>query len=214
MSYYYSHVLAQAIESVLAQTRKPDFIHVVDDSADPEENLKVIDICRKYGVPAHIRTQNMGIVDNFNDALFNIVNTEKVMMLGADNWLRPDALECMDTDADIVSCDIQLFGTEAPVFADKLQKEGQDITQKNGVFLWKFHRGNINSSNYIHGSALYRADVARSAGGYTGIVGAKRPNEDYVMWKDMINSGATHKHITKPLLIYRRHKDNFLSYDD
>ena len=114
MSYKYGHLVAQAIESVLSQTKRPDRIIVVDDG------IGDCSFVSKYPVDLIERKQNLGIVENFNQTL-NEVNTDKVLFLGADNWLRPDALELMDNcQADIVSTDIALFGTEADSFAEKV----------------------------------------------------------------------------------------------
>lgn len=134
VSYGYAHLAAQAIESVLSQTRKPDRILVVDDGKHDG-----IDRMERYPVELLIREKNLGIVENFQDILMNYTDSDKVLFLGADNWLRPDALELMEKEnADIVSSDIALFGTEAETFAKPLLTEWKD-----GHLIWRFREGNI-----------------------------------------------------------------------
>lgn len=198
MSYKYGHLVAQAIESVLSQTKRPDRIIVVDDG------IGDCSFVSKYPVDLIERKQNLGIVENFNQTL-NEVKTDKVLFLGADNWLRPDALELMDNcQADIVSTDIALFGTEADSFAEKVGSSEKE----QGYRIWRFKQGDINNGNYIHGSSLYNVELAKSVGGYKPS-GHTNSEEDWMLWKAMLNSGATHTHVSEPLLYYRRHKDNF-----
>lgn len=198
MSYKYGHLVAQAIESVLSQTKRPDRIIVVDDG------IGDCSFVSKYPVDLIERPQNLGIVENFNQTL-NEVDTEKVLFLGADNWLRPDALELIDNcQADIVSTDIALFGTEADSFAEKVGSSEKE----QGYRIWRFKQGDINNGNYIHGSSLYNVELAKSVGGYKPS-GHTNSEEDWMLWKAMLNSGATHTHVSEPLLYYRRHKDNF-----
>ena len=208
MSYRYGHLVAQAIESVLSQTLLPSAIVIVDDGIGD-----VAPVARKYltsfrhlGIQARIisRKKNLGIVDNFNDILINEVRTPRVMFLGADNYLRPDALELMSAvDADIVSSDIALFGTEVEKFAAHVR--ATEVAQ--GYRIWRFVKADIEVTNYIHGSSLYNAELAKKFG--------YRPSghfytaEDWMLFREMLRAGATHAHVAEPLLFYRRHALNY-----
>ena len=199
-NYKYKHLLSQCIDSVISQTRKPDRILVIDDNSED-----ISDVCNKYGVEYIIRKDNLGTVENFRQA-FNEVTTDKVMFLGADNWLRLDALELMDKeDADIVSSDISLCGTELDTFRQALNTE-----YKDGYHIWRFKEGNIEKGNYIHGSSLYNVEIAKKVGGYERNKDSKNTEEDWMLWRKMLRAGAKHKHIKEPLLYYRRHEDNFI----
>lgn len=199
VSYKYGHLVAQAIDSVLSQTKKPDDIVVIDDGAHDG----VDKVAEMYGVRSIIRPKNLGIVANFNDILYNVVTTERVLMLGADNWLRPDTLELLSVhQEDIVSYNIFLCGQQSKEFADVVGAEPY-----NGYYFWKFRQGNIQQGNFIHGSALYNACLAREVGGYKES-GGKNTEEDWVLWQRMINRGATIRLLDEPLLYYRRHKQN------
>lgn len=197
MSYRYAHLASQAIESVLCQTRRPDRILLVDDGAhDGIDKIGAL-----YNIETIVRPDNLGIVENFNQTL-NLVTTEKVMFLGADNWLRQDALEKMVTDADITSSDIVLFGTESSEFAETVGANKEDYQ-----YIWRFKQGDINQGNYIHGSSVYNVKLAKKFG-YERSNNLKS-EEDWMLWRKMLNNGATHKHINEPLLFYRRHKQNY-----
>lgn len=201
-SYKYAHLAANCIESVLCQTVKPQKILVVDDAGGDNVSA-VADI---YGIECLTREENMGTVANFQDVLMNHVTTPKVMFLGADNWLRDDCLErIINVDADIVSTDLLITGEKRDVFANR-------VGAKDSLFgyrVWQFQKGEIDRANYIHGSSLYNADLAKSVGGYE-----RGPNqnteEDWMLWKKMLNAKATHIHVPEPLIYYRRHRNNFI----
>ena len=196
VSYHYAHLLAQAIESVICQTLKPDRVLVVDDGAHDGVDI----VCKEYpGVEPLIREKNLGRISNFADIL-NRVNTDKNVMLGADNWFHPQALERMTgEDADIVSTDICLVGEGAESFGKNVGAVFSD-----GYWIWKFPaKGDIRKMNFIHGSSMYNTKIAQRFGYSRG------PDEDWELWRDMLlDAGATHKHVPASLLYYRRHHRN------
>lgn len=181
MSYKYGHLAAQAVESVIAQTKKPDKIKLYDDGVGDCEHLRKL----YPEVQVVKRHRNLGVVDNFNEALKK-VDTGRVLFLGADNWLHPEALELMSREeADIVSCDAYMVG------------EG------------KYRRWTLHYQP--HGSALYDVGKALLAGGYqhSGRVNAE---EDSVLFGKMMTEGASFHRVDKPLLYYRRHRANFIRH--
>ncbi len=118
-------------------------------------------------------------------------------MLGADNWLHPLAIERMSqANVDIASSDIVLFGEQVDEF-----RTGLPTTYKDGFYIW-----NVGG---IHGSSLFNTELAKSVGGYKRNEKSIKSEEDKMLFDAMLNAGATHKHITEPLLFYRRHKHNF-----
>lgn len=220
-SYYYAPFVAQALDSVVSQTRMPDKIFVVDDaSADGAiETALAFKRYYKHIIECVQRNVNMGIVNNFDDMLRNKVKTDKVMFMGADNWLRPDALEKMEAaNADIVSSDVYLVGHRGAELVRKRQKIRKRVYQKDGYYVLTYDAegGNINRRNYIHGSSLYNVSMAQQFGydyfrNKDGtIFDETRPLEDWQLWKNMLGAGAKHVHIPEPLLYYRRHHFNFL----
>ncbi len=206
-SYNYAHLLAHSIESVLCQTRKADKIYVIDDGAKDGVE-KVLEKYKEFNIIPILREKNLGIVDNFQDVLEKL-DTSHAMMLGADNYIHPKTLETLQKfNEDIVSYDIILFGTEAKSFSKKVNT----CKEVNGYILWQFSKEDINIRNYIHGSSLYNVAMAKKFG-YKKNPKSRLSEEDYMLWKAMILEGnATHRHIKKPFLYYRRHKNNFQKY--
>lgn len=199
-SYKYGHLVSHAIESVLSQTKKPDKILVVDDGIG---DVKVH--ADRYGLECIERVKNMGVVANFQDILMNHIKTEKVMFLGADNWLRQDALELMtDSDADIVSSDMALTGENYYEYG-RVRGCSEVV---DGYLIWRLGHGDITKGNYIHGSSVYNVDLAKKVGGYSRGHGTNA-EEDWQLWRKMLAAKATHEHIPDYLLFYRRHKANF-----
>jgi len=181
-SYKYGDLVSQAIESVLWQTQPPDEILVVDDGIGDCKHVKT-----KYPEVRFIQNEhNLGVVDNFNNILNNLVKTDRVLFLGADNYLHPEALELMNKkEEDIVSCDAWIVG------------EG------------KYRRWTLHYQP--HGSALYNVDFAQSVGGYQHS-GHENAEEDSELFKKMFEAGATFTRVDKPLLYYRRHRANYIRH--
>ena len=201
-SHNYGHLAAHAIESVLAQTRKADHILFVDDGVGDCAHLPAL----YPQVEFVLREKNLGVVDNFNDMLTR-VQTDRVMFLGADNWLREDTLEKLDDQkADIVSYDWHIVGEGAQEFK-RLLSHNQLQPSKYGD-LYTFIPGDITKGNYIHGSSLYNVEIAKVAGGYERNPHSKNTEEDWMLFKKMIFQGAFHAHVPEPMLFYRRHNRN------
>lgn len=196
-SYKYGHLAAHAIDSVLSQTRSPERILFVDDGVGDCEHLPSL----YPEVEFVLRDDNLGTVANFNDMLQRVEG--RVLFLGADNWLRQDTLETLSQhNADIVSYDIAITGTEGYQFANSRARSYRD-----GYPIWQFSPKNIEVENYIHGSSLYNADMAKQYGYRHS--GKANSEEDHMLFREMLRNGAAHTHVSEPLLYYRRHRENF-----
>lgn len=177
-SFGYGHLAAHAIESVLAQTRKPDQVLFVDDGKGDCGNLPGL----YPEVEFLLRPVNYGVVANFNDILFNHVRTDRVMFIGADNWLDRLALESLEvSDADVVSYGWRLEGDCADAFPT-------------------VHRP-------LHGSSLYDARKAKLCGGYSRSDN-EHAEEDSMLFRRMRKDGCSFRHLPVELLHYRRHRTN------
>lgn len=200
VSYRYGHLVAQAIESVLCQTEPATVIQVFDDGVGDCRHVEKL-----YPEVNFIeRPNNLGVVGSFQDAL-NHTHTERCMMLGADNWLRGDALAALTKfEQDIVSYDITLFGTDSQEFGKAVGAKGPML----GHPVWRFRRGDITKGNYIHGSAIFNVEMAKRFGYKAS--GREHTEEDWMLWQAMLTEGgATHHHHPEPFLYYRRHRQNF-----
>jgi glycosyltransferase involved in cell wall biosynthesis len=198
-SYGYGHLAAHAIESALSQSLLFDKIYVVDDGARDCSHLLAI----YPEVEFILRENNLGIVANFQDMLKR-VETEFVMFLGADNWLRSDALFMLSQyKQDIITYDIMVTGELKNEIA-KLYP--QSTHQYNGDIKW-------SRKDQHHGSILYKVSKAKEVGGYEkhrpdGV----RTDEDNALWDKMLKAGATIKYVNSEFLYYRRHRENFNKY--
>lgn len=203
-SYKYGHLAAHCIETILAQTRPFDKIWFVDDGIWDCKHIEEM-----YGdrLDFHENLTNLGIVENFNNAL-NRVDTDYVMFIGADNWLRSDALELLvdsfkeDFTPDIVTYDIMVTGELKYEIYIPYQL---DMLPTWGDFYW-------NRRGRHHGSMLYRVDLAKQVGGYENNKTSTRTDEDMNLWDKMVKANAKIKSVNKALLYYRRHKENFNKY--
>jgi glycosyltransferase involved in cell wall biosynthesis len=203
-SYKYGHLSAHCVESVLAQTDKFDKIWFVDDAVGDCWHIQDL-----YGDRLQFiqNPENLGIVDNFNQML-NIVDTDYVMFLGADNWLRSDALYYLKStfkqnplNLDILTYDIVVTGE----LRDEIYKFYSNFMQKqNGDYIW--YRMNSH-----HGSMMYKVSLAKQVGGYAHNNG-ERTDEDQNLWDKMIKANAIVGYLNQALLYYRRHKENFNKY--
>jgi len=196
-SYRYGHLAAHCIESLLSQTKAPDKILFVDDGAGDCTHLPAV-----YPEVEYIlREDNLGVVDNFQDMLMR-VQTEYTMFLGADNWLRSDAVEKLLEhnhlrDADIVTYEIMVTGEFK-------------MGHPDAMFLDAIEDGDVRwRRNGHHGSIMYRTSIGQAAG-YAAKAGHENTCEDWELWDRMLASGATVVHLNEPLLYYRRHRENFI----
>lgn len=193
-SYRYGHLAAHAIESVLEQTYPAHTIWFVDDGAGDCTHL-----AQHYPeVKFVLRDQNLGIVKNFQDMLSK-VTTERVMFLGADNWLRPDTLEMLSQKTeDVVTYNIMVVGDRKREILSRHGGEARGWVQ--GGIYWDRSGGH-------HGSMLYNTELAKKVGGYESPAG--RTVEDLVLYNKMLGAGGTRSHVPEAFLYYRRHRDNF-----
>jgi glycosyltransferase involved in cell wall biosynthesis len=191
------------LKAVLSQEKPFDKIWFVDDGVGDCSHLKWI----YPQIEFIFRDSNLGVVDNFNNMLSR-VDTDYVMFLGADNWLRSDALNQLkyrieqEEYIDILVYDIIVTG--------ELKDEIRSIYHasmypKDGDFYWTRDGGH-------HGSMLYRTELAKKVGGYANNKSSSRTDEDLNLWDKMRSAGAKVRHINESLLYYRRHKENFNKY--
>lgn len=201
-SYRYGHLAAHAIESILSQTKKFDKIWFVDDAVGDCSHLPKLYPSINYV----LRERNLGTVDNFNEML-QMVDTDYVMFLGADNWLRSDALELLSNRVQAHTPDIVVYDI---VVTGELKSEiyriyGPSMYDSHGDLYWNRMGGH-------HGSMLYNVKLAKSVGGYAHNRSSNRTDEDEYLWNRMRSAGGRVNHLNQGLLYYRRHKENFNKY--
>jgi glycosyltransferase involved in cell wall biosynthesis len=208
MSYRYGHLTAHCVDSILCQSRPFDVVRVFDDGVGD-----CMHIAKLYPEVELIqRNTNFGVTANFEDALAS-TETDYVIFLGADNWLRADALELLTTalPSDIVCYHIALTGTERERFA---RSRDADAIHE-GLRIWKFPESvtvaQMRKGNRVHGSSLYRVAAGKAAG-YRHMGPVENPQEDWGLFTQMLQNGARYSLVPHPLLYYRRHRENFIDY--
>lgn len=197
-SYKYGHLAAHCVESMLSQTTPPKRILFVDDGGLDCSHLPNLYPDIEYV----LRHKNLGIVDNFQDILSQI-NTEYVLFIGADNWLRSDAIELLsNASTDIVTYDIIVTGELKEEILDRVPGEAQPY---QGDLYW-------DRQEQHHGSMMYRTVFGQKIGYKKRYEDGVHPQEDWNLWDKMLEQGATVTSLKEGLLFYRRHRENFLKY--
>ena len=197
-SYRYGHLAAHCIESLLSQTIKPTRILFVDDGGFDCNHLPNLYPEIEY----LLRQENLGVVENFQDILSKI-STEYVLFIGADNWLRSDAIERLsNASTDIVTYDIVVTGELKEEILTRVPGEAQPY---QGDLYW-------DRQEQHHGSMMYRTAFGQKIGYKKRFEDGAHPQEDWNLWDKMIEQGATVASLKEGLLFYRRHRENFLKY--
>jgi len=197
-SYRYGHLAAHCIESLLSQTTSPTRILFVDDGGLDCNHLPSLYPEIEY----ILRHKNLGVVDNFQDILSQI-NTEYVLFIGADNWLRSDAIELLSkASADIVTYDIVVTGE---LKEEILVRVPGETLSYQGDLYW-------DRQDQHHGSMMYRTSFGQKIGYKKRYEDGAHPQEDWNLWDKMIEQDATVASLKEGLLFYRRHRENFLKY--
>lgn len=185
----YEEYVAEAINSVLAQTLKPQRIIVIDDGSTDNSR----GIVRKYkdkGVEL-VEKPNGGVVSTKNLGI-KLSTTSWTVFLDADDILEPDYLEMVykrsaSGNFDIVYTDMKYFGAK-----DEVLKAGS----------YNFNRF-IGTGNFVHNSALISTHLLKQVGGYKNVM--KGGYEDWELYITLAEAGASFGYVAKPLLRYRQH---------
>lgn len=185
--YEQAEFMLEAIESVLAQKKKPhEIIIVIDGSTD--NSLEYAKSYEKQGMRI-ISQVNKGLSSARNTGIMN-TSSDYILFLDADDMLLDNALEIiMDiaekTDADVIAPSFRCFGT----------RQGDVILQPR-IIIQDFKGG--NRIGYF--SAIKRS-VLLEVGGYSPRMAEGW--EDYHLWFDIFKRG--HSLITLPeiLVLYR-----------
>ena len=197
-SYRYGHLAAHCIESLLSQTKPPTKILFVDDGGLDCTHLPDLYPSIDYT----LRPDNLGVVINFQDMLSK-VDTEYVLFIGADNWLRSDTIELLsNASADIVTYDIVVTGELKDEILTRVP--GQTLPYQGDLY-W-------DRQEQHHGSMMYRTAFGQKIGYKKKDVDGVHPQEDWNLWDKMLEQGATVASLKEGLLFYRRHRENFLKY--
>ena len=198
-SYKYGHLAAHCIESLLSQSEKPERILFVDDCAGDCAHI------HKYypEIEYYENPENYGTVKNFQNMLEKI-ETEYCMFIGADNWLRSDAIELVSKIIDLKSPDIVTYDMilTGSLKEKRVSHHREELKRYQGDYYW-------TKNNSHHGSMVYQVNLAKQVGGYTKIKhNFVHTCEDWSLWNKMTAAGAKVSYINEALLYYRHHREN------
>lgn len=197
--------LSETVESVLSQSFADfEFIIIDDGSGDntrdiisrhAEEDARIVPIFKK----------NTGLPDSLNTGLRQAKGTW-VARIDADDLCEPTRLE---EQVEVVRRmpDVVLVGANYR----EIDEEGRELRvstypEDHATLLMHLER---LMRFFPHSSAFYRADLARSVGGYNPRI---RKAEDWRLWLALAMLGRVHC-IQKPLVSIRTHADQ-ISFTD
>ena len=184
--------VAEAIRSVLAQTKPADEIVVVDDGST-DDSARII---ATFGQAVRvIRQPNAGRAAAMNRALAE-TNCELIAIIDADDLWRPELLErnvavLIDHDAVMAYC----LGTLCDQTGNLLDRQ-YGIPMTGDVT-----RCMLTDNHVFGGGPVLRRQVALDAGGYDGRFW---PCDDYHLWLRMAARGKI-VYQPQPLALYRMH---------
>lgn len=185
--YQQGRFLAEAIESVRAQTRPADEIVVVDDGCTDETPAVVAAhqplVVVRHDVPqGPAATFNAGVAASSGDL---------VLALDADDALSPRYLELTEQairgGADLAYGAVERFGSE------------QSFTPAR-----PFDPDELGVENFVHIATLFRRPVFDVTGGFRSDLD-HLSLEDWEFWVNAVEHGATGQAVDGCWLRYRRH---------
>jgi len=188
--------LARALESIAEQTRPPDEVVLVEDGplGDAHHDVIAAAVRRLPPVVRELLPVNRGAGAANQVGLLRCTGTW-VLKADGDDVSLPHRLErqlahVAESGAGVVGSAMWEFrGAEGDVVSVRTPPLGHDDIVRR--MRWN------NPMN--HPTTLYRADLARAAGGY----GDLRYMQDYDLFARMLSRGARFANLAEPLVLFR-----------
>jgi glycosyltransferase involved in cell wall biosynthesis len=202
--YNYGRFLAQALDSLVAQSMSDWEAIVIDDASTDETSEVLTCYLRDPRLRAVVHSWRIGNIASYNEGLA-MARGELVGILSADDYLlRHDALERQVAVAD-ASPDVGLVYS-----AHSVVQAGSPVRHvvprpEDGVRAGTDEFRQLMWGNYVlHSGALLRRDVERELGPYDP---ALTHTGDWDMW---LRAAARHPvgYVAEPLYAYRIHNAN------
>lgn len=181
--------IAEAIESVLAQTFDDIEVIVVNDGSSDNSLAIIQEYASKY--PDKIRyidQKNQGVIVARNNAIAQATG-EFIFPLDGDDKIAPDCVEKLynamkDGKGDVIYCDVEYFGC----------KSGKINNLPPTIF-------NMCLSNRVCASALYCKKDWEKYGGYDPIMA--KGLEDWEFWLNFVDDYKKFYKVEETLFFYR-----------
>lgn len=201
-SYRHEQYVAQTLDSVLAQTRQPDEILVINDGSPDNTTAAVQPYLDRI---TYIERPNLGLVPTMNQGI-QLCSGDYILMIASDDWLEPNAIERM---AAILDADAELgmvYGGTTVV-----DEHGNPHPEmRHSLFPVGKHRDIRQSlaANFVSSpGVLCRKQAVVDAGLF--------PNhlycQDWALWLEIMLHGWYLYGLNRPVAFYRRHSHNLTS---
>ncbi|WP_456395467.1 glycosyltransferase [Desulfurobacterium sp.] len=197
--------LEQALKSVLAQSRLPDELIVLDDNPESVKNGEIVGkYSREFPFIRYVKNEvRLGVVDNYRKA-FKISSADYLKILSDDDILHPDALAVAERILD-ENPDCTVIGSPRIMVDDRLR------------FLNLF---SFSTFGKLEGKMLIRESLERAEnilGEFSSIIFRKekvnidcfefdgfniRANADWYLWMWLASRGKVF-YYDKPLVLFR-----------
>jgi glycosyltransferase involved in cell wall biosynthesis len=190
--------IAEALESILAQTRPADEIIVIDDGSTDGTAAALSHFANRVRILSH---ENRGVAASFNRA-FSEASGEYVALCGADDVWEPRKLEWQaeaisaQPEIDIAFAHARMFGV---VEGEFVRPPGTGILDLDTLGR-RLYEANLIAAP----SAIVRRDLHERLDGFREDL----PAEDYEFWLRAIRARAVFYYDSRLMLHYRRHGEN------
>lgn len=191
--------IAQALESVRAQTVEPVAVVVVDGGST-DDSVRIVKDCsdvwlRHQHVPGRGRSRNAGIA--FAARLLR--DRDFILPLDSDDWIDPTFIEkCLplfeDPRVGVVSTGLIYEYDNRVVDAEFCQYPDEPVTLDR-----------LLTANRIFSCSMFRLDCWREVGGYDT---THPTHEDWDFWIRIVAAGWKVACVHEPLFHYRVHPES------
>lgn len=195
-TYNHARFLADAIDSVLAQSVRPDEIIVVDDGSTDDPTS----IVRRYERVTYIQQPNQGLAAARNTGL-KASNCRFIAFLDADDRLRPEAIASnLAQFQDHPECAF-VYGTYCYINEAGNSQRHVPLRSSGADAFTGFLTGNLIG---MHATVLYHRDRLAHSGGFDQSLGACEDYDAYLRLTRLYPIACT----VECLADYRRHGSN------
>jgi glycosyltransferase involved in cell wall biosynthesis len=188
-TYNHAEYLPGAIDSVLAQTRRPDLVIVIDDGSTDD----TLEVLAGYSEDVTVLTVPHGGLAQARNHALAVTETRFLLFVDADDLLEPSALETL----------LQLAARDRDERTALYYGARREFGVRTGVMTpgrWDPNR--LAHHNYINMSSLLERDTILEVGGFCRDdegVGC----EDWDLWLTLAGQGYRGVHTDAVTLAYR-----------